>query len=392
MPAEGGNIASATLRRASAAPVRGASRLKVARPAGVLRDLTVVAPTFNERDNVAKFVAQLDKALAGLAWQVVFVDDDSPDGTADEVMRLAASDPRVLCVRRIGRRGLAGAVLEGVMASMGPVVAVMDADLQHDAGLLPQMFEAIQAGGADMVVGSRFLHATGLDEGLSPIRKAGSKLATWLARRALKADVSDPVSGFFMVRRDVVERVAPSLSTKGFKILFDVIASQPEPLDIVELPYAFGARESGESKMDGRVVLEYLELVVTKLTGGLIPPRALMFFMVGATGVVVQLGVLRAMLGLGLAFGWAQTAGAVTAMSSNYLINNVFTYRDRRLRGLAIFTGYLKFCALCSVGLIANVAVADLIDRHAEIWWLAGAGGALFGALWNYATTAMAVW
>ncbi|MFI4974244.1 MAG: glycosyltransferase family 2 protein [Caulobacterales bacterium] len=361
-------------------------------PTGALYDLTVVVPTFNERDNVARLLDQLTSALAGVAWQVVFVDDSSPDGTGAEIMRLAALDPRVLCLRRVGRRGLAGAVLEGVMASVAPVVAVIDADLQHDASLLPRMLERLRADGVDLVVGSRFLHAEGLDDGLSPLRRMGSRVATWLARRALKADVSDPVSGFFMVRREVVERVAPSLSTKGFKILFDIIASQPKPLRIAELPYAFGAREAGESKMDGRVAVEYLELVVTKLTGGVIPPRALMFFMVGASGVVVQLGVLRLMLELGLPFAWSQTAGAVTAMSSNYLINNVFTYRDRRLRGMALVAGYLKFCALCSVGLIANVAVADLIHRHAPIWWLAGAGGALFGALWNYASTALAVW
>ncbi|HUO11490.1 MAG TPA: glycosyltransferase family 2 protein [Caulobacteraceae bacterium] len=373
--------------------VGGAATAKLApAPAPAACELTVVVPTFNERDNVAPLLAQLSEALIGIAWQVVFVDDSSPDGTGAETMRLAAADPRVLSVRRVGRRGLAGAVLEGVLSTIAPVIAVIDADLQHDAALLPRMFEAMGKADVDLVVGSRFVQAGDLDQGLSPVRRIGSRLATWLARRALKADVSDPVSGFFMLRREVVERVAPSLSTKGFKILFDIIASQPEPLRIVELPYAFGARQAGESKMDGRVALEYLELVVAKLTGGLIPPRALMFFMVGASGVAVQLGVLRAMLGLGLAFAAAQAIGALTAMTSNYLINNVFTYRDRRLRGASLLVGYLKFCLLCSVGLVANVAVADLIHRQVAIWWLAGAGGAVFGALWNYATTAMAVW
>lgn len=378
------DLASAPQAEGGGAPVEGVRRGPC--------ELTVVVPTFNERDNVVRLLARLDAALAGIAWQAVFVDDNSPDGTASALTEIARTDLRVQCVRRIGRRGLAGAVLEGVLASVSPVIAVIDADLQHDETVLPDMLEQIRSGGADLVVGSRFLSAAGLDKGLSPVRKLGSKGATWLARKALRAEVSDPVSGFFMARREIVERVAPKLSTRGFKVLFDLIASQPAPIRIAEVAYAFGERDAGESKMDGLVALEYLELVISKLSGGILPPRALMFFMVGATGVGVQLGALRLLLNLGVGFALAQGLGAVTAMTSNYLINNVFTYRDRRLRGLALLTGYVKFCALCGVGLIANVAVADLIHRHAPLWWIGGIGGAVFGALWNYATTSMAVW
>jgi dolichol-phosphate mannosyltransferase len=360
-----------------------------ARPGG---DLTVIVPTFNEAGNVAPLVERLATALAGLNWRVIFVDDDSPDGTADVVNRIAASDRRVQCLRRLRRRGLAGAVVEGVMASASPFVAVIDADLQHDEALLPAMFEVLRAGNTDLVIGSRYLEPEGLASGLSPLRRAGSRLATWLARRVLKADVSDPVSGFFMIRRDVVERVAPRLSVEGFKILFDIIASQPTPLGIVEMPYAFRERQRGESKLDRRVIIEYLGLVLAKLTYNRVSVRALMFLLVGASGLVIHLAVLRMMIGLGLAFAVAQLVAAVTAMTSNFLINNAVTYRDRRLTGTALLIGYLRFCALCSIGLIANVAVADLVHRHAPIWWLAGISGALFGALWNYVSTSVAVW
>jgi dolichol-phosphate mannosyltransferase len=361
-------------------------------PARAGGDLTVIVPTFNEAGNVAPLVERLATALAGLNWRVIFVDDDSPDGTADVVNRIAASDRRVQCLRRLRRRGLAGAVVEGVMASASPFVAVIDADLQHDEALLPAMFEVLRAGNTDLVIGSRYLEPEGLASGLSPLRRAGSRLATWLARRVLKADVSDPVSGFFMIRRDVVERVAPRLSVEGFKILFDIIASQPTPLGIVEMPYAFRERQRGESKLDRRVIIEYLGLVLAKLTYNRVSVRALMFLLVGASGLVIHLAVLRMMIGLGLAFAVAQLVAAVTAMTSNFLINNAVTYRDRRLTGTALLIGYLRFCALCSIGLIANVAVADLVHRHAPIWWLAGISGALFGALWNYVSTSVAVW
>jgi dolichol-phosphate mannosyltransferase len=354
--------------------------------------LTIVAPTFNERDNIRPLVDRLERTLSGIAWQVIFVDDDSPDGTAQVVNAIARVDRRVACVHRIGRRGLAGAVLEGVMAGAAPLIAVIDADLQHDETLLPAMLAALEEDRADLVIGSRYLRQAEAPAGLSPIRRAGSLIAAWLGRRVLKAEISDPVSGFFMIRRQAVEAVAPRLSREGFKILFDIIASQPAPLRILELPYAFARRQSGESKLDRRVVVEYLGLLLARMSGNLIPPRALLFGMVGASGLLVHLAVLRLALAFDLRFALAQTIAAVTAMTSNFLINNAVTYRDRRLTGVRLLTGYLRFCALCGVGLVANIAVADLVHRHLPIWWLAGMAGALFGAVWNYVSTSLAVW
>jgi dolichol-phosphate mannosyltransferase len=354
--------------------------------------LTVVIPTFNERGNVASMVGALDRALPGVAWQAIFVDDDSPDGTAEAVNALARADRRLTCLHRVGRRGLAGAVLEGVMASAAPFVAVMDGDMQHDQALLPAMLEILRGGRADLVIGSRYLGGGETAGALSPMRRAISRLAAWLGRRVLKAEVSDPGSGFFMIRRESALAVAPRLSREGFKILFDIIACQSEPLRILELPYLFAPRRRGESKFGRRVAVEYLGLLLARLSGNLIPPRALMFGLVGASGLIVHLAVLRLALAVGLGFALAQGAGAVIAMTSNFLINNAVTYRDRRLKGMALIAGYLRFCALCSVGLIANVAVADLVHRHLAVWWLAGLSGAVFGAVWNYVSTSLAVW
>jgi dolichol-phosphate mannosyltransferase len=352
----------------------------------------VVAPTFNERANVEKLVGKLAQTLAGVAWEVIFVDDDSPDGTAQLVKEIAARDGRVRCIRRVGRRGLAGAVIEGALASAAPYVAVIDADMQHDETLLPRMLGVLRGGDTDLVVGSRYLEAAGLDQGLSPIRKAGSRAATALGRKALKADVSDPVSGFFMIRREAVERVAERLEPGGFKILFDIIASQDAPLAIKELPYAFQAREAGESKMGGRVALEYLGLVAAKLSGDLISPRMVFFGLVGLSGVAVHMGVLWAAHALTARFAYAQALAALTAMTSNYFVNNAITYRDRRLKGWRVATGYLRFCVLCSVGLVANVAVGAELQAHGLPWAAAGLVGAGCGAIWNYVSTYLGVW
>ncbi len=354
-------------------------------------ELSVVIPTFKEALNVEPLLAKLAAALTGVTWQAIFVDDDSPDGTAAVVKRVAATDPRVMCLHRVGRRGLAGAVIEGVMASAAPFVAVVDGDMQHDETLLPEMLGLLKADRADLVVGSRYL-ATGAADAsaLGQTREAGSRLANWLGRKVLHAEVTDPMSGFFMMRRELIEAVAPKLSTSGFKVLFDIMASQPTPPRYVELPYQFRARVAGESKLDNGVVVQYLGLLIAKLSLDLISPRFLMFALVGASGVVVHLTILRSLLAHG--FAAAQLTAALGAMTSNYLINNAVTYRDKRKRGLSLLTGYLKFVVLCSVPLAANVAVATMVYERGPAWWVAGVAGAVVAAVWNYVTTSRAVW
>jgi dolichol-phosphate mannosyltransferase len=372
------------------APSGAKLRLQTA-PAAQPLELGVIVPTFKEAPNVRPLLQKLEAALQGIVWQVIFVDDDSPDGTAAAVKAIAATDPRVMCLHRIGRRGLAGAVIEGAMASAAPFVAVIDGDLQHDETLLPQMLKALQEDRADVVVGSRYLGVAGADaSALGATREAGSRLANWLGRRVLRADVTDPMSGFFMLRREMVEAVAPALTTSGFKVLFDILASQKTPPRYLELPYEFRARHAGDSKLDNGVVIQYLGLLVAKLTRDLISPRFIMFAMVGASGVGVHLLILRSLLHLG--FAEAQLVAALGAMTSNYLINNAVTYRDRRKRGAALLVGYFKFVVLCSVPLAANVAVATMVYERGPSWWVAGVAGAVVAAVWNYVTTSRAVW
>jgi len=367
-------------------------------------ELTVVVPTFNEAGNVEKLVGALRLALDGIAWQLIYVDDDSPDGTAAAVKAIAAVDPRVQCLRRVGRRGLAGAVIEGALASAAPYVAVIDGDLQHDETLLPKMLEALRAGRGQLAIASRYLDKDETVEGLSSgARRVGSRVANWLGRRVLHQDVNDPVSGFFMIERKLIDAVAPKLSTEGFKVLFDIIACQPEPLRLVELPYTFRERNAGGSKLDRRIVIDYLGLLLSKLTHDIVSTRALMFGLVGASGLAINLIALKLLViaghqNFGLRysdeqiFAASQIGASVIAMTSNYLINNSVTYRDRRKRGLGLLIGYLKFCAFCSVGLIASFAVSDLLFRGTHSVILAGAVGAGFGAVWNYVTASVAVW
>jgi len=354
--------------------------------------LSVVVPTFNERDNVTALYRKLDATLKGIAWEVVFVDDNSPDGTWDVVRALARRDSRVRCLRRIGRRGLSGACIEGILASSAPFAAVMDADLQHDETQLPNMLSLLQSGDADLVIGSRYVEGGSADS-FNRHRAGASALATEVAKRVLGVRVADPMSGFFMVRRDRFEQLAPELSTQGFKILLDVIATAHGKLRTVEVPYAFGSRLHGESKLDSMVALDFVGLVLAKFTRDVISLRFLLFAMVGGTGLFVHLATLFVALQvLEFPFPEAQAAGAFVAMTSNFILNNFLTYRDQRLKGFAILRGLLAFYIVCSVGLFANVGVAFSVYDQEPIWWLAGAAGALMGVVWNYAMSGLFVW
>jgi len=354
--------------------------------------LSVVVPTFNERDNVTALYRKLDATLKGIAWEVVFVDDNSPDGTWDVVRALARRDGRVRCLRRIGRRGLSGACIEGILASSAPFAAVMDADLQHDETQLPNMLSLLQSGEADLVIGSRYVEGGSADS-FNRHRAGASALATEVAKRVLGVGVADPMSGFFMVRRDRFEQLAPELSTQGFKILLDVIATAHGKLRTVEVPYAFGSRLHGESKLDSMVALDFVGLVLAKFTRDVISLRYLLFAMVGGTGLFVHLATLFVALQvLEFPFPEAQAAGAFVAMTSNFILNNFLTYRDQRLKGFAILRGLLAFYIVCSVGLFANVGVAFSVYDQEPIWWLAGAAGALMGVVWNYAMSGLFVW
>ncbi|WP_454634309.1 glycosyltransferase family 2 protein [Bradyrhizobium cenepequi] len=354
--------------------------------------LSVVVPSFNERDNVTVLYRRLETALAGIPWEVVFVDDNSPDGTWEVVRGLARQDSRVRCIRRVGRRGLSGACIEGILASSAPYAVVMDADLQHDETQLPKMVELLRSGQADLVVGSRYIEGYRA-EGFDKQRAGASAFATEIARRLLRIDIADPMSGFFAIRRDRFEELAPNLSTQGFKILLDVVATAQGRLRTVEIPYTFGSRQHGESKLDSMVALDFLGLVLAKLTHDVISLRFVLFGLVGSLGLLVHLAALYVALEVfGAPFAEAQATGAIIAMTSNFILNNFLTYRDQRLKGFAILRGLLLFYLVCSVGLLANVGVAFSVYDQEPIWWLAGAAGALMGVVWNYAMSGLFVW
>ena len=283
-------------------------------------ELTVVVPTLNERDNIGMLVDLLDTALDTVNWEVIFVDDDSVDGTAERVRELGRRDRRVRCLQRLGRRGLATACIEGALAASAPYIAVMDADMQHDEKLLPQMLAILKSEPVDLVVGSRYVAGGGIG-GLDAARANISAFATRLSRIICKPEIADPMSGFFMLRRGALEGALRRLSGQGFKILLDILASSPQSLRIRELPYNFRERRHGESKLDALVAWEYMMLIADKLIGHVVPVRFALFALVGGIGLLVHMSVLWFVLTVvGAAFNSAQASAAVVAMTSNFLL------------------------------------------------------------------------
>jgi dolichol-phosphate mannosyltransferase len=355
--------------------------------------LSVIVPTFNERDNVTELRDRIAEALAGIDWEMIFVDDDSPDGTAEALRAMAQQDRRVRCIQRIGRRGLSTACIEGMLASSAPVVAVIDADHQHDEQLLPRMFELIGSEDIDVVVGSRYTQDGGIGN-WDASRAAFSRTATKLSRLVLKAELHDPMSGFFMIRREAFFAcVEAGVSGVGFKILLDLFATSPTPLRYRELPYRFRNRLAGESKLDTNVAWEYFVMLLDKFMGGVVPTRFIAFSLVGGLGLVVHLLVLGGLFkGADVSFLWAQAAATLTAMTGNYVLNNVLTYRDLRLRGWAFVRGWASFVLACGIGALANVGIANYLFQKDSLWVSSAIAGVLVGAVWNYAVTAVYTW
>ncbi len=355
-------------------------------------ELSVVIPTFNESGNVALLVALLNRALAGIAWEAIFVDDDSADGTADAVRALARRQGNIRCLQRLGRRGLASACIEGILSSSAPYVAVMDGDLQHDEALLPEMLALIKARRLDVVVASRHTGSGSVgDWDKSRVRISG--IAARLGRLVVKAKLSDPMSGFFMVRRVAFAEAMRAMSGQGFKILLDLFASAPRPLAFAEMPFTFRRRINGESKLDALVAWEYLMLLLDKLVGRVVPVRFFLFALIGGLGVATHLSTLW--FGthvLAAPFPTAQAAATVAAMTGNFLLNNLFTYRDRRLRGRALWTGLASFYVVCGLGAAANVGIAAHLAGDHHAWWLAGLAGAAVSVVWNYAMSSVFTW
>ncbi len=357
-----------------------------------LLELSVVIPTYKERQNVAPLVLSLERALQGVNWEVIFVDDHSPDHTADVIRDLALTNPRVRVLERIGRRGLSSACIEGMMASPALCLAVMDADMQHDEKILPEMFTLLQSSKLDMVVGSRRTAGGSMGE-FAEKRVRLSDLGSRVSKLVCHCDVTDPMSGFFVLRSQFFRASVPHLTGAGFKLLVDILASSPTTPRVAEVPYQFRNRTAGESKLDVNVELEYLFLIVDKIVGRYIPARFVVFLGVGSLGLCIHLSILGIFhLVDAPAFAMGQFVATLSAMTFNFFLNNLVTFRDRRLKGIALLRGFVMFCVACSLGVLVNLSFAHRLLAADLPWYVAGLSGLAISSVWNYGVNTIVTW
>lgn len=357
--------------------------------------LSVIIPTYNEKENIDEIIKRLEKSLREISFEVIFVDDDSPDGTANAVKQQRKTRPHVNLIQRVGRRGLAGAVIEGILSAKSDISAVMDCDLQHDETKLIQMYYLFKnKPQLDLVVGSRFIGKEQIpDAAFSYIRKIGSNLATFYTKKLLGISISDPLSGFFMVRNKSFEKYSKNLQTQGFKVLADLIASAKKNLIVEEIGYTFKNRLAGESKMSLATGLELLSLIISQVFNGKLSIRFILFCFVGLSGVFVQILVTGLFMNVSkVSFEISQSLGIIFAMTSNYFLNNMITFRDRSLKYIELLKGLVSFYFICSLGALANFALANFVYSQLSNWLIASLCGAIFSAIWNFVLSSLFTW
>jgi dolichol-phosphate mannosyltransferase len=263
------------------------------------------------------------------------------------------------------------------------------------------MLEAIRSGECDLACASRFAPGASTAQWNRPKRERASTLANALARKVTGVELSDPMSGYFMLPTETLRRDAHRLSGIGFKVLLDILATVDQPLRVKEFPLDFAPRASGASKLDRTVVFEFLVGLYDKWLGRIIPTRFALFGTIGALGVVVHMAVLSAFLAVFggsfaqpvTGFEIGQAIAATVAMSFNFVLNNALTYADQRLRGAGpLLRGWLRFAATCSVGLLANVGAAVVLVRFGIPEYPAALAGIAIGSVWNFALSSRLVW
>ena len=357
--------------------------------------VSLIIPTYNERDNITPLVERIHHALRQHSYEILFIDDNSADGTADLAASLSDKYPVRVIVRR-DRRGLASAVVDGLSQAESAIIAVMDADLQHPPELIPDLLKEIEKG-ADIAVASRYVKGGGC-QGWSLTRRLISRGAIFLAHLLLPATrrVSDPMSGFFILRKNVVKDA--SLNPSGFKILLEILMVG-KFRQVAEVPYTFVTRERGKSKLSPRQQVDYLKHLYSLMrrTGELL--RFIKFCLVGGSGVIVNYGlywILTRLAGFtplddtatgGIISGnLAMAISIETSIITNFILNNYFTFADRNVRGLkAFFSRLFNFNLICLIGGLIQIGVANLLTITLGIYDLISILIAIAVAmLWNF--------
>ncbi|MFC1912035.1 glycosyltransferase [Chloroflexota bacterium] len=355
------------------------------------KPISIIVPTYNEADSITPLVEKLHAALAGYNYEIIFVDDDSQDGTGTIASGLSARYPVKLMVRK-GKKGLASAVVDGLQQVSNDIVGVMDADLQHPPEAVPALVREIE-NGADVAIGSRYVKGGEFPD-WGPVRSVISKGAIFLSHLFLPSTrkISDPVSGFFFFNRQVVS--GAELKPTGYKILLELLI-EGSYQKVAEVPYSFQLRHLGQSKLGARQQIDYLKHLFSLMRrkGELL--RFFKFCLVGGSGVLVNMGLLWLLTEFaGLFYLLSAAISIEISIISNFTLNDYLTFPDRRSRGAGRFLQRLaKFNLVSLAGLGLNMGVLWLLTNVFGVYYmLSNLCGIAVATIWNYVANFWWTW
>ena len=358
--------------------------------------ISIIIPTFNEVNNILPLINKLIKIIKHFEYEIIVVDDDSPDGTSEEVNQYMQKNQNIKLITRIGRSGLASAIKEGLLFAKGKYLIVLDGDGQHDPICVLDMVNEIIKSNADLVIGSRFLDSSKL-KGLSEKRSIGSKIANQASRISLPKNyslITDYLSGCFCINKVNTEKLIRKIEINGFKFLYELLSLSKGRLNIIEVPLVFKLRKYGNSKLDLAIVWDFLISILHNFSFRIVPRRAISFGLVGLSGVFIQLSLTLILTRIFLLeFSKVLPFSVVCAATSNFLINNQLTFRNNRLRNFSLFKGLLKFLLVASLPVIANVGITTAFYKYISAdTFIAQLAGIAIVYAWNYMASSLFVW
>jgi len=355
-------------------------------------DLSIVVATLNEEQNV-KLLYNLIKASLDtkLKWEVIFVDDDSADDTVIKVNRLIEKNSNIKLIKRLNSRGLSSALIDGALSSNAKYILFMDSDLQHNPKFIFGMYERINRENLDIVSASRFSQNKKI--GLVDKRYKISILVNKIINKIFNINMLDSLTGFFIIEKKFFNKSVKNLSNKGFKLLLDIILSNKEYIKNQEITFEFNKRHSGFSKLDNKIIIDFIYLIIDKLIGWIVPARYILYSIVGSLGVIVQIVSFYLIYNqLNLFFSISNIISIFIAMNFNYNLNNIFTYSDLRLRGKKYIKGMFLFYFFCGFGALLNFFTSQIIFSLFSLDFFSVIIGAVIGSIWNYSMNTSFNW
>ena len=358
--------------------------------------ISVIIPTYNEYKNLPKLLDQLLNLETIFEKEIIIVDDNSSDGTQNLARSYSQNDRRIRLISRLGRSGLSSAIKEGCLCASGDLIVIMDADGQHEPNSIINGLKKFNNKNIDIIIGSRFLEES-IIKGLSSKRESGSSIANFLARITLHSGykkLTDYMTGFILLKRNSCIKYIEKIDVNGFKFLYELLSLSKGKLTVIEIPLVFGLREFGQSKLDLAVIWDFLISLIHNFFGRIIPRRAFSFALVGLIGVFVQMFVIYFLLAMtDFDFEKILPIGVILAATSNYIINNILTFRSNKLSGKNFYFGLFKFLLVASLPIIANIGVANLFyNQLSSNTFIAQIAGIFVVFIWNYAASSRVVW